>query len=198
MAPYLAKFLLGKIPALEMYPSAELPNGFFLSEANAIVSYLCSISSTPARWLGRTVEEKAKMQQWMWFAHEHLHVGTLSPLFRMKLGIQPYSAEEEAQKDKDVSRWFAYLDQHLKSHQWLVDVANGNDGKLLDLPSLADFSMAATLRLGLMLVIEEKERVKWPSLMAWWERMVQIPEIKENFQLPEKLCESRSMPKPQA
>jgi elongation factor 1-gamma len=191
---YLAKFPLGKVPALELYPSADHPNGFYLTEVNAIVSYLCSISSTPARWLGRTTEEKAKVQQWMWFAHEHLHIGTLSPLINMKFGFQAYVVKREAEKDKNLSRWFAYLDEHLKSHKWLVDVTSENGGKVLDLPSLADVNLAAVLRLGFMKVVEEKERAKWPSLMAWWERVVSIPEVKDNFKLPERLCESRDMP----
>src|SRR5689334_13462473 len=117
---YLAKFPLGKIPAFEG------ADGFLLTEGNAIGCYIAESAPSAekrAQLLGRDVHERARVQQWMWFAWLDLE-RAVNPLVGWRFGFGEYNATAEQQAEKDLQLWLVYLEGYLqKGHTWLADTA---------------------------------------------------------------------------
>jgi len=163
---YLAKFPLGKIPAL------ETASGFMLYESSAITHYLCEVGPRREQLLGATPEERALVQQWVFFTTEQLY-RTVMELVRPLLGFVPHDAAVEQRSREDLARWLAFLNEHLAGRTWFLP-----GGTAL---SLADISVAHGLRLGLKLCIDAEERGKYPNLMQWWDRVLAVPEVNTAF-----------------
>jgi elongation factor 1-gamma len=196
---FLSKFPLGKIPALEIYPSPTRPNGYYITEANAIARYICSLSDTvalKASLLGANDDEQGLVIQWIFFAHEHLHLETVYPLAKIFFFPALYDAKLEADKDVLLVRWLTYLENWLSNEQvqqrgsiWLVKTSDGQA------PSLADVSVAAALRFGMLFAIEKKTRDEFPNLMRWWNKLLAVEEVKAGFNMEQRgYCEQRKKP----
>jgi glutathione S-transferase len=146
--------------------------------------------------LGVTDEEQAGVLQWMFFAQEHIHKEVCLVYYGMAIGFKPYDAALEAKTDALLVTYLAYLENLLskdavqtRGSEWLVKVGDGVA------PSLADLSVASALRIGVLFAIEKEQRDKRPNLMAWWNKIVEIPAFKENFQVNNRpLCEKRKFP----
>jgi len=163
---YLAKFPLGKIPAL------ETATGFTLYESSAITHYLCEVGPRREQLLGATAEERALVQQWVFFTTEQLF-RTVIDLVRPILGIAPHDPTVEQRSREDLTRWLTFLDEYLAGRTWILPGGTA--------VSLADISVAHGLRLGLRLCIDGEERSKYPNLMQWWDRVLAVPEVNKAF-----------------
>jgi len=163
---YLAKFPLGKIPAL------ETSSGFTLTESSAIAYYMCDSGPRREQLLGTTPEERALVQQWVFFTTEQV-IRSVSALVRPIVGVSPYDADVEKQNAGDLRRWLAYFEAYMAGRTWILP-----GGTAL---SLADLSVAHGLRMGLRHYIDEEERSKYPNIMQWWDRVLAVPEVNKAF-----------------
>lgn len=166
---YLSKFPLGKIPAL------ETPSGFRITEANAIAYYLCESGPKKELLLGSTAEERATVLQWTSFTTAHLQASALE-LVRPILGIKAYDEKVHENGLRDFKRWMEYLEGCLAGRTWILEGKTLEDGL-----SLADLTVAQGLRLVLKFYLAEEERAKYPGIMAWWNRVLAVPEVEKVF-----------------
>ncbi|KAH7002631.1 glutathione S-transferase [Ilyonectria destructans] len=177
-AEFLAKFPLGKIPAL------ETASGFCLTESSAIAYFISDSGPRREQLLGSDVEERALVQQWIFFADEMLQPSLL-PLLLPHLGRANYDENIEMVKVKELHRWLKYLEEHLEGREWLVSNTTG--------PSLADLSVGSSMAFGFRHYIDMDMRNDYPRLEAWYKRLVRIPEVKDGF-VDVTLVEKRPIP----
>lgn len=168
---FLSKFPLGKIPAL------ETADGFHLVESSAIAFYVAEMGPRKDQLLGTTPEHRALVHQWVFFTSEQLN-HTILNLVRPHLGFQEYVAAVEEENASNLKRWLEYMEQHLKERTWFVD---GKDGRKEEGPSLADVSVGQSLRFLLKFWLDEEGRAPYPKVMAWWERLIAVPEVEQGF-----------------
>jgi glutathione S-transferase len=101
---------LGYLPAL------MLDDGSVLLEAAAIAQYVAERSPAGKLAPSNGSIERARLQSWLNFLSSELHKGALGPLF--------YPALDERAKDVFRERLrmrFAFVDQHLSAHEYLLD-----------------------------------------------------------------------------
>ena len=166
---YLAKFPLGKIP------SFETASGFAVTEAHAIAYFLAESGPKRDQLVGSSVEERALVQQWMSFCNEHLQT-TIMKLVRPVLGFGEYDAKAEEATVVELKRWLEYVEGQIKNRAWLLPTYSESSG-----PSLADLSVGGSLKTGFKYWIDEDMRKEYPSIMAWWNRLIAIPEVEKAF-----------------
>ncbi|KAK0633919.1 glutathione S-transferase [Immersiella caudata] len=183
---YLSKFPLGKIPAFEG------TDGFLLTESNAIAQYLADTAPDPtirAQLLGSTPQERAKVQQWLWFSFQHLEPA-LNALCLWRYGDGQYGKYDESAEEKaggDLRRWLGYLEGELEKGGWLA----GTKGV-----SLGDLAICGQLYVGFMLYVDEEMRTReFPGLRGYYERVLEaVPEVREVFDLEGKWVGVRKQP----
>lgn len=168
-AEYLSKFPLGKIP------SFESATGFTVFEANAIAYYVCENGPRKEQLLGKTAEERALVQQFTFFTSEHLFQ-TVGRLVRPILGVMPYDEKVEVESKAELERWMGYLEEHLEGKEWMVKGRSGKEGL-----SYADLAVGQAMRLALKFYLGRGERERYPNVMAWWNRLLEVPEVEEAF-----------------
>ena len=129
------------------------------------------------------------MQQWLWFTFLHFEPSvTKLCLWRFGDGERgnnwaTYNAEEETKAEKELKRWFEYLDGELQRGKWLA----GTD-KL----SLADLAVCGQLYTGFTLYIDKGMRDEYPRLVAYYERLLEeLGEAKHLYDLEGKWLEVR-------
>lgn len=166
---FLAKFPLGKIPAL------ETSSGFTVTEANAIAYYVCENGPRSEQLLGRDKEEKALVQQFTFFTSEQLQRSVLN-IVRPILGMMPHDAKVEEEAKQELTRWMEYLNGHLAEKEWMLPGRTGEDGL-----SYADLAVGQGLRLVLKVYLDEEERNMYPNVMKWWNRLLAVPEVEKAF-----------------
>ena len=109
--------------------------GLVLWESNAILRYLAARHGPG--WLGRTPEEAARADQWLFWELAHLGPALL-PLQNLRLGFLPRPGREEAALVSDVQRHLAVLDGELAARAYVA----GGDLTIADLAIAALFSFA--------------------------------------------------------
>jgi elongation factor 1-gamma len=180
---FLSKFPLGRIPALEVTGT-----GFLLTEASAIAWFVAENGPRKDQLLGSTPEERALVTKWVSFADAHLY-GTVAALAGPRIpkgpgipiangtdlgsGADPY-AGKETELRADLENWLKYIDDEL------------SDGRPYLLPgtkgvSVADISLAGTLKLGMKYYVDEGLRTRYGKMTAWYKRAVSIPEVADAF-----------------
>lgn len=154
---FLAKYPLGKIPVLKLSDSE------YLSESWAIMQYLDALSEqslSPSAPLAN-----ARMHEWLRYVDQHL-APSLLPLFGQLLGGPAIDVDAQMQKVR------AELD---KGERLLS--SNNRELKPLDLADIATaavmyFVVATPAQFGEMNILKD-----FPKLSAWWQRVLQDPEI---------------------
>ncbi|KAK4447164.1 hypothetical protein QBC34DRAFT_132720 [Podospora aff. communis PSN243] len=187
---YLSKFPLGKIPGFEG------ADGFLLTESNAIAQYLADTAPDPAmrdQLLGSTAQERAKVQQWLWFSFQHLEP-SLNTLCLWRYGdgqYGKYDADAEEKAQGDLRRWFTYLESEVeragREGKWLA----GTSGV-----SLGDLAVCGQFYIGFMLYVDEEMRTReFPGLRRYYERVLRaVPEVGYLYDLEGKWVEVRKQP----
>lgn len=162
---FLSKFPLGKVPAF------EAADGTTLFESDAITQYIAESGPAAEQLLGATPAERATIRQWIC----HAQCEVLDPVTQLVLwrfGIQPYNEKVEEANIARLERSLACLETHLKDRTWFVSNEK---------PSLADITIAAALVWGFSMAIDAEMRQKFPSVVAWYERIIEVKGVKEAF-----------------
>ena len=186
---FLSKFPLGKIPAFEG------SDGFLLTESNAIALYLADTAPNPGKrdhLLGATPQERALVQQWLWFSFLHLETA-LTTLCVWRYGdgqFAKYDAVAEGKAEGDLKRWLGYLDGAIKDVAgkgvWLAGTEK---------PSIADLAVCGQLYSGFLIYVDAEMRKGYPVLVEYFNRLLEeVPEIKELYNLDGKWVEVRKQP----
>ncbi|EIW76637.1 glutathione S-transferase C-terminal-like protein [Coniophora puteana RWD-64-598 SS2] len=154
---YLAKFPLGKVPAFE---SAD--GSCKLTEGLAIASYVASLA--PETGLqGKNKVETAQIDQWMHFAESELQTFSDFSLY-LTWGYMPGYTKEHRALD--------YLEKYL---------ADGRVYLVGERLTIADITLAASLKSAVKVTLGAAERAKYPDTMAYFDRIRSIETIKEKF-----------------
>ena len=158
----MAKFPLGKVPAL------ETPSGFCLTESTVIAEYIAKHGPAKEQLLGGTPEEEALVNQFLSFLEMHLRPSTTT-LIAWRLGGGEFDMKAEAKAADEILRWLKYYEGVLKVRKWLVSDTKG--------PSLADLVTADVFNFAFMAYIDAEMRKEYPSIVAWYERVQAVPEL---------------------
>lgn len=177
-ADYKAKFPHGKIPAF------ETPAGFYLAEASAIAYYVADSGSCREQLLGRTAEDRARVQMWVSFADSGVWTDGGAILGPM-LGTVRYNAEDVEFHEAQFVRCLRRLEEQLAGEGGKVWLVRDDE------PSLADLSVASGLLWPLKTFVDEEFRGEFPRVMEWWERLMAVDGVGRAFNAPVKLAERR-------
>ncbi|KAJ5161003.1 hypothetical protein N7492_006395 [Penicillium capsulatum] len=162
---FLSKFPLGKVPAFEG------ADGTNLAESDAITQYLAESGPAAAQLMGATPAERAVIRQWISFAQGEVldHVTQLA-LWRLKM--RPYNEDNETWALQGLERGLASLESRLQGRTWLA-----SQEKI----SMADITVASSLVWGFTMAIDAEMRQKYPAVIGWYDRVLEVPEVKQAF-----------------
>jgi glutathione S-transferase len=152
---YRAIYPLGLVPLI------RLDDGSLLSENAAVLQYVAA--RYPGADLGgRDDLERARLQQWLCFIGTELHKALFIPLFDQSL-----SEDAKARaRDKSESR-FAFLDNHLRGRDFLLDRFTVADAYLYTV-----LNWTGSTKVDL---------TPWPAIAAYHKRMQARPSIAKAF-----------------
>ncbi|KAI9830144.1 MAG: hypothetical protein M1819_005821 [Sarea resinae] len=176
---FLAKFPLGKVPALTCAASSEAAAGasedIHLVESDAIAQFVAESGPLSSQLLGAGPLQRAQIRQWISFASGEVMDHVL-PLVGWRVGMGPYDAAVESRALAALERALGCLEAHLKvGRTWLA-----TSEKL----SLADLSLASSLYWAFMQVIDQAMREKYPRAVEWYRRTVGSQGVKDVFGEP--------------
>lgn len=154
--------ICGKVPVLD-------DDGFVLWESCAIMQYLADKHGAEDLY-PKALQARADVNRWMFFAAQHFSpaVGILTWEYLWKKFVTGEDPDpvEIAKGEAFVHEHALVLDKHLAQREWLC-------GSAL---TLADYAVAAPM----MYIDRAKVPVgQYTHLMAWYERMRQLPAWKE-------------------
>ncbi|OCK82103.1 glutathione S-transferase [Lepidopterella palustris CBS 459.81] len=182
---YLAKFPMGKIPAL------ETPSGFRLTEATAISFYIADSGPKREQLLGRTPEERALVHMWVGLSDTEIFPN-LGAVLTPMLGRGEYVKKTVEEKEAALMRALRRIELHLKGdgegRKWLLD------GEEL---SLADLSVAGSMLWVFKYLLDQEAREEFPETVAWYRRVLAVEGVEEAFGGPPVFCEVRLPPFPE-
>ncbi|KAJ5651102.1 uncharacterized protein N7484_004825 [Penicillium longicatenatum] len=158
---YLSKFPLGKVPGFEGADGARLV------ESDAIAQYVAESGPLSEQLLGSTPLERASIRSWISFS-DHAFLRPLRELAMWRFGQWEYDEEKETTQLALLERGLAYMEGQLEGKTWL-----GMNEKL----SLGDITVAAPLHMAFSLIIDKEMRDKYPSIVAWYERVMAVEEV---------------------
>lgn len=172
---FLSKFPTGKVPAFEG------ADGTNLIESDAIAQYCAESGPAAGQLVGSSPAERSQIRQWICFAQSEVldNVQSLG-LWRMK--IAPFNEATETSAMKNLVRALDVLERYLNGREWL---ANGQ--KI----SMADITVASALYWGFSIIIDAEMRTKYPVVVAWYERVVEVDGVKQAFG-PKTFIEKRT------
>ncbi|KAK6063937.1 Elongation factor 1-gamma 1 [Seiridium cupressi] len=177
---FLAKFPLGKVPAL------ECADGFCIAEGAAICDYLASSGPAATQLLGAADDTKtrARIAEWSCFAENELVPNVMPAAVMCVYKVVPYD-----EKKYDMSA--ANLVRALKRLE--VAVRDGRKFLVGEQVSLADVMVAGPLFFGLGFLIDAEMKKDVPETVRYLQGLAGIPEFKSVFgEL--KLVETRVKP----
>ncbi|CRL26825.1 Glutathione S-transferase, N-terminal [Penicillium camemberti] len=174
---FLSKFPLGKVPAF------EAANGTTLFESDAITQYIAESGPAAEQLIGATPAERATIRQWICYAQGEI-LDPVTQLALWRIGIRPYDEQIEVANLARLERSLECLETHLKGRTWFV-----SNEKL----SLADITVAAALVWGFSMAIDAEMRQKFPSVVTWYERILEADGVKQAFG-EKKFIEKRQGP----
>ncbi|XP_063724331.1 elongation factor 1-gamma-like [Symsagittifera roscoffensis] len=170
---FLAKFPMGKVPAL------ETKKGEAVFESNAIAYYVAD-----EQLRGKHVIDAAQVQQWINFADNEILPSACTWVFPT-MGITQFNkAETEAAKEH-LKKCLDVLNVYLTSRTFLV-------GERM---TLADIVLSCNMRMLFTDVMDPEFRAPYPNVIRWFETIVNHPEflklVKET-----KMCMKAAQPDP--
>ncbi|EIW76864.1 glutathione S-transferase C-terminal-like protein [Coniophora puteana RWD-64-598 SS2] len=161
---YLEKFPQGKVPGFES------ANGFKVTEGLAIANYVASLA--PESGLrGKNTEEAAEIEQWTHFTESEVQVSTdFSHVLTM--GFLPgYPKELHQFLLERQYKSFEHLESTLGTREYLVG------GRL----TIADLTLAASLKRAFKVTLGASERAKYPKTIAYFEKIHSHEKLKEVY-----------------
>ncbi|KAH7927575.1 glutathione S-transferase C-terminal-like protein [Leucogyrophana mollusca] len=161
---FLTKFPLGKIPAFER------KDGFTLTEGAAIARYLSSVAPESGL-LGSSIEEAAKIDQWIHFAETEIQNYT-DRVYALVEGMTgDYNKAAHDVLVKNQLRGLNYLEAYLSTHTFLINESI----------TLADVTLAATIGRTVGVTLGAAERATFPHIIAFFEKVTQDSRIAPAF-----------------
>lgn len=154
---FLSKFPLGKVPAL------STADGKNFSESNAIAYYLAN-----EQLRGKSIEDKAFVQQWVSFADNEILPASCTWVFPV-MGIMPPNKLAMDQAKAELRRSLLALNAHLHFKTFLV-------GERI---TLADISVVSNLILAYKWVLDPEFRAGFNNVTRWFVTMVNQKEVKK-------------------
>ncbi|KAL1846736.1 hypothetical protein Plec18170_009026 [Paecilomyces lecythidis] len=173
---FLAKFPLGKVPAL------ACSDGFNIWESDAIAQYVAESGPRAAQLVGSNPRERALIQQWISFSSGEA-LDPVTQLVLPRIGLRPFDASIEERNLDRLTRSLDCVEKHLQNRAWLAT----------DQLSLADISLAAALFWGFSMVIDVEMRAKYPKIVEWYKKVLGTEGVKEAFG-EQTMIEKRKQP----
>lgn len=169
-AGFLAKFPLGKVPALEAHDPKQ---PLYLAESSAIGAFVADAGPAREQLLGANVHQRAKVTQWL--MHAELEINPQVRVGLMpKMGYATYDAEAEAKALVALDRIMAVVEGTLAGGQpWLVPGTTNF--------SLADLTVLDRLAGALKLWLDKSWRDRYPATMEWFARLMAVPVVGEVY-----------------
>jgi elongation factor 1-gamma len=162
---FIAKFPLGKIPAL------ECADGFCLTESQAIARFLAESGPKVSQLVGSDAKTRALVEQWACFADQELAAQLLPIVLMCKFKMIPFDEARYAQSVANLERALRRLEVAVKEGKYLVG------GQV----SLADVMVAGPLHLASTVVLDKEMRKEVPGVVKYLEGLLEIPELKGAF-----------------
>ncbi|KAL4868285.1 hypothetical protein BDV12DRAFT_209280 [Aspergillus spectabilis] len=162
---FLAKFPHGKVPAFEG------EDGTTIFDSDAIARYVAESGPLAAQLVGRTPQERAVIQQWVNFAASDI-ITHVTPLALWRFGVAEYDVKVEDTAFERLQRSLSTLERHLRGRKWIATE---------DRLSLADVTVASYLIWGFAVVIDSDLRARYPSVVAWYERVNTVEAVRLAF-----------------
>lgn len=165
---YLSKFPLGKVPAFEG------ADGFALTEASAIATYIAGSGPKAAQLLGSDLKTKAKIAEWTLFTETEI-VSHSAPAHQMWLGIKPFDAAVYDFEASQFERALGKVEAALK--------AGGNGNKFLvgNELTLADLEVAPFVHSTALYLFDDEIAAKFPATVEYVKSIAAIPEVAKFF-----------------
>jgi elongation factor 1-gamma len=82
----------------------ETPSGFTLTESNAIAHYIAESGPKATQLLGSDAEERALIQQWVFFAESALQQN-VPPLLMPRFGLAAFDEGVEEKNSRELVKW---------------------------------------------------------------------------------------------
>ncbi|CAI7638783.1 hypothetical protein N7533_010377 [Penicillium manginii] len=162
---FVSKFPLGKVPAF------EAADGTVIFESDAIAQYVAESGPAAGQLMGATPAGRASIRQWICFAQGEI-LDPVQQLALWRIKLVPYDAATETKALERLERSLACLETHLQGRTWFVDG---------DKISMADITVASALVWGFAMAIDAEMRPKYPTVVAWYERVLQQEGVKQAF-----------------
>jgi len=155
---FLSKFPLGKVPA---FSTADGQKNY--SESNAIAYFLAN-----EELRGKSIEDKAFVQQWISFADNEILPASCAWVFPI-MGIMPPNKAAMEKAKEDLRRALSALNSHLHFKTYLV-------GERI---TLADICVMSNLSLAYKWVLDPEFRAGFNNLTRWFVTMINQKEVKK-------------------
>jgi len=156
---FLAKFPVGKIPAL------ETPEGTIF-ESNAIARHVARQGHS--KLYGSSLIEAAQVDQWIDFSANEIELPSAAWIFPI-LNIVPFHKEATEKAKGDIKKAMTILNNHLNTKTFLV-------GERI---SLADIVIATSLYRLYSMVFDPGFRKPFPNVTRWYLTVVNQPNAKK-------------------
>ncbi|KAA8628527.1 hypothetical protein SMACR_07466 [Sordaria macrospora] len=168
-ASILSKFPLGKVPAL-----STADGSLNLTEGQAIVRFLAESGPKADQLLGRTVTDRALIEQWACFAEQELMANLIPPMLMIhRPDLVPYGKEGYDSFASKFERAVKFVEKSLEGgKRFLV----GEE------VTVADIMVAGPLILASKLLLDaEMKKNSAPSVEGYLRGLLEVPELKEAF-----------------
>lgn len=162
---FLSKFPFGKVPTFEG------ADGTNLIETDAIAEYIALSGPAAGQLMGSTPVERATIRQWICFSQGEV-MDNVVQLALWRRGSKPYDEATENSALERLDRSLTFLDSHLKDRAWVC-----SEDKI----NMADITLASALAWGFSMGIDAEMRAKYPVTVAWYERVIDVDEVKQAF-----------------
>ncbi|KAI1470929.1 glutathione S-transferase [Daldinia caldariorum] len=171
---FLAKFPLGKVPAL------ECADGFCIAESAAICYHLARSGPKKDQLLGADTKTQSLIDQWAFFAETELVANILPPAAMVYYKIIPVDSTRYEQSAASAERALKRVEVALKDGQkFLVG----------DNVTLADILVGGGVFFAANFLLDAEMRKELPNVVAWAQRLAALPEFKALGEF--KLLETR-------
>lgn len=165
---FLAKFPMGKVPAL------ECADGFCISESAAICTYLAGSGPAAEQLLGSASDAKkqARIAEWNFFSENELVPHVMMPAIMCLFNIIPFDEKKYEMHAGNLTRSLKRVEAALQGgKKYLVG----------DELTLADIMVSGSLFFALGFMIDAQMKKDIPETVKYLQGLSELPEFKKAF-----------------
>ena len=145
-----------KISPTGLVPAIQDENGFALSEASAVLTYLCESRNLNA-WYGNDIQTRAYVNFWMSWNHHNTRMGT-KKILHYKLFPKLANAEEEyKQGQKHFTKSLKFMEGALSQRVFLTGAS----------PTIADLLLLTEIDQHMSQGFNLVEYNEFPQVLRW-------------------------------